>query len=481
MKGPSWQRGMRYLGSHASGKRSALPERHVKPEARDRRGSNRFQAGDHRHEDLDDATKFTYLLSSLSGEAATAIEGMPNSGANYPHAVELLRTRFGRTDVIIRERAPRTPMHDRPLTFVGNDAQEELALTTAHFLIDRSLVIFLDWRDRTSQHSRWGKKPPSRWRMFRTKQLRYCSPEPVEPKFRLTKSLRCLTTQGIVPACTAERMGPGGVIRVWQRGRPAEVHVFCSVAGGQAESQRLRGGEHGNYVVASCLFDSGSEGSPRAATGKGRLPAVTRRRVWPSSVKTPRENIGYPAGLRKDPATCRRPTELAALGRYPATVRRGQTGGPVAVETLFIWVVCGRTSPLPTGKLASPLKKIEDSADATLRKFWEIEALGFTPEEDVSAMDAEALKKFEETLTFEGEKHRLMAVERRLKGHRQLNTAYTSAIRQYFENGGSKRHPKIARRNGIGISCTTRSTRAEVTEGNAASCSTAHRVAEGRY
>ncbi|KAL1226965.1 cytosolic,Fructose-bisphosphate aldolase 6 [Trichinella spiralis] len=123
--------------------------------------------------------------------------------------------------------------------------------------------MFLDWRDggaRTSQHSRWGKKPPSRWRMFRTEQLRYYSPEPAEPKFRLTKSLRCLTTQGKVPACTAERMGPRSVIRVWQRGRPAEVPVFCSVAGGQAESQRLRGGEHGNYVVASCLFDSGSEG-----------------------------------------------------------------------------------------------------------------------------------------------------------------------------------------------------------------------------
>ncbi|KRX42649.1 hypothetical protein T03_12830 [Trichinella britovi] len=49
------------------------------------------------------------------------------------------------------------PVNERPLTFVGNNAQEELALTTAHFLIDRSLVIFLDWRDggaRTSQHSR---------------------------------------------------------------------------------------------------------------------------------------------------------------------------------------------------------------------------------------------------------------------------------------------------------------------------------------
>ncbi|KRX57102.1 hypothetical protein T03_4526 [Trichinella britovi] len=242
--------------------------------------------------------------------------------------------------------------------------------------------------------------------MFRTEQLRYCSPEPAEPNFRLTKSLRCLTTHGKVPACTAERMGPRGVIRVWQRGRPAEVPVFCSAAGGQAESQR-----------------------PRAATGKGRLPAVTRRRVWPSSVKTPRENIGYPAGLRKDPETCRRPTELVAIGRYPAAVpaerrndhdhyfkfargyvRRGQTGGPVAVETLFIWVV---RLPWYAG-----LPDLPDNLNQA--------------------------------------RHRLMAVERRLKRHRQLNTAYTSAIRQYLENGGSNRHPNISCRNGLGIFFTTR-------------------------
>ncbi|OUC46065.1 hypothetical protein D917_08021 [Trichinella nativa] len=93
--------------------------------------------------------------------------------------------------------------------------------------------------------------------MFRTEQLRYCSPEPAEPNFRLTKSLRCLTTHGKVPACTAERMGPRGVIRVWQRGRPAEVPVFCSAAGGQAESQRLGGGEHSNYNLADALSLAG--------------------------------------------------------------------------------------------------------------------------------------------------------------------------------------------------------------------------------
>ncbi|OUC42218.1 hypothetical protein D917_10340, partial [Trichinella nativa] len=166
--------------------------------------------------------------------------------------------------------------------------------------------------------------------MFRTEQLRYCSPEPAEPNFRLTKSLRCLTTHGKVPACTAERMGPRGVIRVWQRGRPAEVPagklnlsgwgavstatmwspVASSTADQKARAKEEPGGRTQPGRTRHCR--------PRAATGKGRLPAVTRRRVWPSSVKTPRENIGYPAGLRKDPETCRRPTELVAIGRYPA-------------------------------------------------------------------------------------------------------------------------------------------------------------------
>ncbi|XP_003381917.1 putative integrase core domain protein, partial [Trichinella spiralis] len=64
---------------------------------------DRFQGCVHNRTDLDDASKFSYLLSSLSGEALAAVEGMPRSSANYSHAMELLQERFGRTDVIVRE------------------------------------------------------------------------------------------------------------------------------------------------------------------------------------------------------------------------------------------------------------------------------------------------------------------------------------------------------------------------------------------
>ncbi|KRZ85366.1 hypothetical protein T08_10725 [Trichinella sp. T8] len=64
---------------------------------------DRFQGYVHSRTDLDDASMFSYLPSSLSGEALAAVEGMPSSSANYSHAMELLQVRFRRTDVIVRE------------------------------------------------------------------------------------------------------------------------------------------------------------------------------------------------------------------------------------------------------------------------------------------------------------------------------------------------------------------------------------------
>ncbi|KRX13413.1 hypothetical protein T07_13589 [Trichinella nelsoni] len=64
---------------------------------------DRFQGCAHNWTDLDDASKFSYLLSSLSGEGLAAVERMPSSSGNYSYAMELLQIRFGRTDVIVRE------------------------------------------------------------------------------------------------------------------------------------------------------------------------------------------------------------------------------------------------------------------------------------------------------------------------------------------------------------------------------------------
>ncbi|KRZ02024.1 hypothetical protein T11_10903 [Trichinella zimbabwensis] len=181
---------------------------------------------------------------------------------------------------------------------------------------------------------------------------------------------------------------------------------------GGGRSREFEGGEHGNYVVVSCLLDTGSEGSfirkdLADALGLTRpyenVCLVTvggnprTERVWPPSVKAARMSTCHPSVLQENPATSRRLQDwphldavlqqdqlkerslvvdvLIGLDHYfkfvSDHVRRGKTGGPVAVETLLSWVVWERTGPLPTGKVAFLLTKIEDSADATLRKIWE--------------------------------------------------------------------------------------------------------------
>ena len=51
--------------------------------------------------DIADVQKFTYLLSVVDGEAKSTIKGLTITSEHYSVALELLKTRFGRTDKII--------------------------------------------------------------------------------------------------------------------------------------------------------------------------------------------------------------------------------------------------------------------------------------------------------------------------------------------------------------------------------------------
>ncbi|KRY06836.1 hypothetical protein T12_3079, partial [Trichinella patagoniensis] len=62
-----------------------------------------FEANVHKRRDLDNATKFTYLLSNTGGTARNAIEGIPLTPENYTQAVDILKKRFGRPRLVIRE------------------------------------------------------------------------------------------------------------------------------------------------------------------------------------------------------------------------------------------------------------------------------------------------------------------------------------------------------------------------------------------
>ncbi|KRX34940.1 hypothetical protein T05_2291, partial [Trichinella murrelli] len=61
-----------------------------------------FVASVHANIELDDATKFAYLLSNTTGRALGAIAGIPVTAANYPEAVGILQKRFGRPKIVAR-------------------------------------------------------------------------------------------------------------------------------------------------------------------------------------------------------------------------------------------------------------------------------------------------------------------------------------------------------------------------------------------
>ncbi|GIX68191.1 uncharacterized protein CEXT_692751 [Caerostris extrusa] len=60
-----------------------------------------YEAAIHENENLQDIEKFDYLKSLLTDSAATAISGLPLTPENYRKAVEILKERFGKTEILI--------------------------------------------------------------------------------------------------------------------------------------------------------------------------------------------------------------------------------------------------------------------------------------------------------------------------------------------------------------------------------------------
>ncbi|KRX79675.1 hypothetical protein T06_8883 [Trichinella sp. T6] len=281
--------------------------------------------------------------------------------------------------------------------------------------------------------------------------------------------------------------------------------------GGGLQTIRARAyGPDGNQVVVNCLFDTGSQVSfirkdvaevlgltgshqrCRFTTLGGRVGPVRRwRRVefrlgavessgrpltstLIRALAIPRvcgkvqpvpgeRSDGAPAGTKPETGQ-RRETPLMidvliGIDYYyefvTGRMRRRATGGPVALETLLGWVVCGRTSPRRIAEVESFPTNPERSAVTLLRKNGEIDEVEILPEEDVPEKNKEAREEREQTSTAGAVKRRvsfprrsgqrglpnvakltrrqLAIVERDLKVGRSKLLYHAAAARQHSE------------------------------------------------
>ncbi|KRY42505.1 hypothetical protein T01_11252 [Trichinella spiralis] len=137
-------------------------------------------------------------------------------------------------------------------------------------------------------------------------------------------------------------------------------------------------------------------------------------------------------------------------------MKRNATGS-IALETLLGWIICGKPHSSPSKEARVLLTKVKEPTDAALRKFWEIEAMGITPEDDVAPEDTRMMERFEKSLSFNGERYqvglllsegqpdlpvnvkqamrRLTTVERRLAQSDKDSCDYSSTMRRYLVNG----------------------------------------------
>ncbi|OUC47807.1 hypothetical protein D917_06644 [Trichinella nativa] len=121
-------------------------------------------------------------------------------------------------------------------------------------------------------------------------------------------------------------------------------------------------------------------------------------------------------------------------------MRRRATGGPVALETLLGWGVCGRTSPRRTAEVESFPTNPENSADVLLRKNGEIDEVEILPEEDVPEQNKEAREEREQTST--SAQRSAGSASRDAPVGRSKPLYHAAAARQHSESDRAKPTPE---------------------------------------
>ncbi|KRY76638.1 hypothetical protein T4A_3663 [Trichinella pseudospiralis] len=533
-----------------------------------------FEASIHNRSDLDAATKFTYLISSTEGQAQSSIEGIPLTAANYPQAVSILKARFGRPRMVVREHltavwklpacsemsmrgiqslVDEVTKHLRCLVALNKDPfAGPLPLSESMMSMVRDkfpLELLKAWDTKLGPDAGEDEDNLQKFLEFAQWQANLLT-KPLEEDGERSKNADRVTSSAAALAVTAlgnypfcEGKHNGAVCEKFTREDLPRRMVMARSKGhtegvGLADGTKQRATRHAGQgkwqtgsppdcactrvwtrwdvnAVVNCLLDTGAQVSfirkdiaealgltgfyekVRLETVGGSLapqqrlrrvefslgadsvadqPAL-RRRV--EALAIPRICGKIPHSMsyslsNKDKNAARTEVGQQSKPQQPLTIdvligvdhyydfvtgrmKRNATGS-IALETLLGWIICGKPHSSPNAEATGVLlTKVEEPTDAALRKFWEIEAMGITPEDDVAPEDTRIMERFEKSLSFNGERYqigflwsegqpdllvnvkqamrRLTMVERRLAQSDKDSCDYSSTMRRYLVNG----------------------------------------------
>ncbi|CDW60603.1 DUF1759 and Peptidase A17 and DUF1758 and RVT 1 d omain containing protein [Trichuris trichiura] len=137
-------------------------------------------------------------------------------------------------------------------------------------------------------------------------------------------------------------------------------------------------------------------------------------------------------------------------------VRQGRNNEPIAVQSKLGWILCGKVGKGPAyGKTTALQVTIEEPTEAMLKRFWQLDAIGVSENEDSTEKPSIVMEAFQKSVVFDGERYtvklpwkveknlpnnlhlaqqRLEQTERRLLKRGKEATAYLSAMKEYVVN-----------------------------------------------
>ncbi|KFD61475.1 hypothetical protein M514_26371 [Trichuris suis] len=138
------------------------------------------------------------------------------------------------------------------------------------------------------------------------------------------------------------------------------------------------------------------------------------------------------------------------------TVRQGRNNEPIAVQSKLGWILCGKVGKGPAYATTTALQDTaEESTEAMLKRFWQLDAIGVSENEDSTEKPSTVMEAFQKSVAFDGERYTvelpwkgekslpnnlqlaqqcLEQTERRLRKRGKEATAYLSARKEYVMN-----------------------------------------------